>query len=219
MPFIRPLADPARVATMLGGVLPAEAVALLPFLPLALAVALLPLGTAFTFPCVTALLSRVISSTERGLYMGVQQTFGGLARVLFPILFGFLFDRNLELPFLLSAALVLFTDVPRHGDGGVREEGSGGGGSVADLLHATDASTGDPRTGSRILDLLNGNGRIELLPLGGSYRNVFYTRRRGDTPEPQRTATATDLGVRGRDLSATLPKNHGWLSLTPEREK
>ena len=31
-------------------------------LPLALAVALLPLGTAFTFPCVTALLSRVIPS-------------------------------------------------------------------------------------------------------------------------------------------------------------
>jgi MFS family permease len=109
MAFIRPLADPARVAATLGGVLPPSAVALLPYLPLALAVALLPLGTAFTFPCVTALLSRVISSRERGLYMGVQQTFGGLARVLFPILFGFLFDRYLPLPFLLSATLVLFT--------------------------------------------------------------------------------------------------------------
>src|SRR5947199_5703579 len=37
---------------------------------LALAVALIPLGTAFTFPCVTALLSRVIASRDRGLYMG-----------------------------------------------------------------------------------------------------------------------------------------------------
>ena len=109
MAFIRPLADPARVADMLGGVLPPEAVALLPYLPLALAVALLPLGTAFTFPCVTALLSRVISSTERGLYMGVQQTFGGAARVLFPIVFGMLFDWHLEAPFLLSASLVAFT--------------------------------------------------------------------------------------------------------------
>ncbi len=44
---------------------------------LALAVALIPLGTAFTFPCVTSLLSRVISPDERGLYMGLQQTFGG----------------------------------------------------------------------------------------------------------------------------------------------
>lgn len=107
--FIRPLADPAAVAAMLGGVLPARAVALLPYLPLAIAVAFLPLGTAFTFPCVTSLLSRVISSKERGLYMGVQQTFGGVARVLFPILFGFLYDRSTGLPFLVSAAMVLFT--------------------------------------------------------------------------------------------------------------
>jgi MFS family permease len=72
-------------------------------------VALLPLGTAFTFPCVTAMLSRVIASRERGLYMGVQQTFGGLARVVFPILFGILFDRYLPLPFLLAAMLVTVT--------------------------------------------------------------------------------------------------------------
>jgi MFS family permease len=107
--FIRPLADPAGLAARMGHVLPASAVALLPFLPLALAVALLPLGTAFTFPCVTALLSRVISSRERGLYMGVQQTFGGLARVIFPILFGFLFDRAVPLPFLISGAMVAGT--------------------------------------------------------------------------------------------------------------
>ena len=109
MAFIHPLADPAGVAARLGGLLPPSAVAFLPYLPLALAVALLPLGTAFTFPCVTALLSRVISSRERGLYMGLQQTFGGLARVCFPILFGFLFDKYLPLPFLLSSALVGLT--------------------------------------------------------------------------------------------------------------
>jgi hypothetical protein len=44
------------------------------------AVALVPLGTAFTFPCVTGLLSRVVPQHERGLYMGVQQTFGGAAK-------------------------------------------------------------------------------------------------------------------------------------------
>jgi multidrug resistance protein len=107
--FIRPLSDPDVLAAKLGGVLPPGALVFVPYLPLALAVALLPLGTAFTFPCVTALLSRVISSRERGLYMGVQQTFGGLARVVFPILFGWLFDRYLPLPFLLSGALVAVT--------------------------------------------------------------------------------------------------------------
>ena len=109
MAFTQPISDPARVAAMLGGFLPAGAVAVLPYLPLALAVALLPLGTAFTFPCVTAMLSHVIPSRERGLYMGVQQTFGGTARVIFPVVFGVLFDWALPLPFLLSASLVVFT--------------------------------------------------------------------------------------------------------------
>jgi multidrug resistance protein len=105
--FMYPLRDPASVAQRLG--LSLSFVAVLPYLPLALAVALVPLGTAFTFPCVTALLSRVIPSSERGLYMGVQQTFGGSARVLFPILAGIMFDRFVELPFLVSAALVAGT--------------------------------------------------------------------------------------------------------------
>ncbi|HEY5440735.1 MAG TPA: MFS transporter [Gemmatimonadaceae bacterium] len=109
MAFTKPITDPARVVAMLGGFLPASAVVVLPYLPLALAVALLPLGTAFTFPCVTAMLSHVIPSRERGLYMGVQQTFGGAARVIFPVVFGILFDLALPLPFLLSASLVVFT--------------------------------------------------------------------------------------------------------------
>jgi MFS family permease len=105
--FMYPLRDPAAVAHRFN--LSVSFVAVLPYLPLALAVALVPLGTAFTFPCVTALLSRVIPSSERGLYMGVQQTFGGSARVIFPILAGFMFDQFIELPFLVSAVLVAGT--------------------------------------------------------------------------------------------------------------
>jgi MFS family permease len=55
------------------------------------------------------LLSRVVPSDERGLYMGVQQTFGGASRVLFPIVYGYMFDRVIELPFLVAAALVAAT--------------------------------------------------------------------------------------------------------------
>ena len=105
--FMYPLKDPRGLAQMLG--LSVSFVTILPYLPVALAVALIPLGTAFTFPCVTAMLSRVIPSAERGLYMGVQQTFGGMARVLFPILAGLAFDRFHELPFLVSATLVAGT--------------------------------------------------------------------------------------------------------------
>lgn len=107
--FTHPLSDPQAMAQRLGGFLPLSAVSLLPYVPLGLAIALIPLGTAFTFPCVTALLSRVIPSNERGLYMGVQQTFGGGARVVFPILAGWAFDRFPELPFIGSAALVAGT--------------------------------------------------------------------------------------------------------------
>jgi MFS family permease len=77
---------------------------------LAFFVALIPLGTAFTFPCVTGLLSRVIASHERGLYMGIQQTYGGVARVLAPIWAGFAFDRlGIGVPFYTSAVVVLAT--------------------------------------------------------------------------------------------------------------
>jgi MFS family permease len=77
---------------------------------LAVAVALVPLGTAFTFPCVTSMLSRVISSRERGLYMGVQQTFGGLARVIVPLWAGFSYDHlGRSVPMFTSAGLVLAT--------------------------------------------------------------------------------------------------------------
>lgn len=80
------------------------------YFTLALAVGMLPLGTAFTFPCVTAMLSRVVSSSERGLYMGVQQTYGGITRVAFPVILGAAFDYLGEpTPFLISAAMVLAT--------------------------------------------------------------------------------------------------------------
>jgi multidrug resistance protein len=79
-------------------------------LAFALAAALVPLGTAFTFPCVTALLSHVIQPHERGLYMGVQQTFGGAARVLAPIWAGFAWDHlGHGVPFWTSALLVAGT--------------------------------------------------------------------------------------------------------------
>jgi MFS family permease len=80
------------------------------WLALAAVIALVPLGTAFTFPCVTAMLSRVIEPRERGVYMGVQQSFGGAARVLFPLWAGWAFDRlGTPYPFWTSSVLVFGT--------------------------------------------------------------------------------------------------------------
>lgn len=79
-------------------------------LMLGITVALIPLGTAFTFPCVTSLLSRVISSRERGLYMGMQQTYGGAARVIAPLFFGWSFDSlGVSSPYFFASAFIVAT--------------------------------------------------------------------------------------------------------------
>jgi MFS family permease len=76
----------------------------------AIAVSMFPLGTAFLFPCVTAMLSRVIPATERGVYMGTQQAFGGMARVIFPLIAGLLYDHVVPgAPFWFGAVLVAAT--------------------------------------------------------------------------------------------------------------
>src|SRR5215510_10867394 len=77
---------------------------------LAIATALIPLGTAFTFPCVTALLSRVINPRERGLYMGMQQTYGGVARIIAPLFYGWAFDSlGVSSPYYFSSAIIAAT--------------------------------------------------------------------------------------------------------------
>jgi len=77
---------------------------------LALAFTLMPIGTAFLFPCVTGLLSRIVISGDRGLYMGVQHTFGGISRVAFPVSAGLLMDHfAVGVPFWIAGLLVLGT--------------------------------------------------------------------------------------------------------------
>jgi MFS family permease len=77
---------------------------------LLIALTLMPLGTAFVFPCVTAMLSRVVPGRHRGLYMGVQHTFGGVSRVVFPLAAGVAMDHlGLGFPFVLAGVLVLAT--------------------------------------------------------------------------------------------------------------
>lgn len=80
------------------------------YVTLWIAMILMPLGTAFTFPGVTATLSRVVPAADRGLYMGVQQTFGGVARALFPWWDGIAFETlGMASPFVTAGVLCLAT--------------------------------------------------------------------------------------------------------------
>lgn len=108
-----------RMARM-GIVLLAAGLTLFPFsrnYPVLLfSMTLMPLGTAFTFPAVTALLSRIVPSRERGLYMGVQQTAGGVSRVIFPWWNGWAFDHiGMAAPFVVCGALTAGTLWLIHG--------------------------------------------------------------------------------------------------------
>jgi multidrug resistance protein len=74
------------------------------------ALTLMPIGTGFLFPCITAMLSRVVPNAQRGLYMGVQHTFGGVSRVSFPLIAGFGMDAlGMGVPFLFAGVMVLGT--------------------------------------------------------------------------------------------------------------
>ena len=111
--LVPPLTHPGAAATFsefeegIGHVLVRGFVA---YIPLAAAVALIPLGTAFNFPATTGLLSRVVGEHERGLYMGVQQTYAGIGRALYPLYAGWAWDHFQPLvPFGTSAVLVAGT--------------------------------------------------------------------------------------------------------------
>ena len=92
----------------------ASAFLLMPFVgslgALAIVIAFHPLGMALTFPCLTALLSQIVPPSERGTYLGLQQSFAGLARILSPLLYGVAFDLiGSDAPFWGAGVIVLST--------------------------------------------------------------------------------------------------------------
>jgi len=70
---------------------------------------LMPIGTALLFPATSALLSRRCDPKQLGQVMGVQQAFGGLARIVGPIWAGASFARyGPSVPFQVAGAVVFF---------------------------------------------------------------------------------------------------------------
>lgn len=98
---------------------------------MALVLPLIPVGQALLFPSVTALSSHRTDPKELGQTMGVQQSFGGMARVIGPLWSTWVFQAvGPRYPFLLAAGimtmvLVLALNVPAQPGGrttaGVRQ--------------------------------------------------------------------------------------------------
>jgi MFS family permease len=74
---------------------------------LAVVIALVPIGTALLFPATTALVTHLAPDRERGQVLGVQQTFGGVARVVAPIWATAAFQvLGIGVPFYIAGAVV-----------------------------------------------------------------------------------------------------------------
>lgn len=73
-----------------------------------LAMLLLPIGTALLFPATSALVSQRCDPKQLGQVMGVQQAFGGVARIIGPIWAGAAFERyGPDVPFQVAGCVVL----------------------------------------------------------------------------------------------------------------
>lgn len=88
------------------------------------AIMLIPIGTALLFPASSSLVSRFAQRHELGATMGVQQAYGGVARLVGPMWAGLTFERfGPGSPFWISSGLALATlifasgltaDAPAH---------------------------------------------------------------------------------------------------------
>jgi multidrug resistance protein len=75
---------------------------------LAFAVLLMPIGTALLFPTTTSLVSRRAPANQTGLVLGVQQSFGGIARMIGPLWAGAVFQHvGIRSPFWIAAGVML----------------------------------------------------------------------------------------------------------------
>lgn len=82
------------------------------FISLAIAVLLIPVGTALLFPATTSLVSQRVGTHQTGLVLGVQQAFGGVARMLGPLWAGAAFQHlSISSPFWIAAGLMLVVRV------------------------------------------------------------------------------------------------------------
>ncbi len=69
-------------------------------------ISFVPIGTALLFPNVSALVSFRTPNAELGQMLGVQQSFGGVSRVIAPLWATAAFQLGPSLPFFISAGVV-----------------------------------------------------------------------------------------------------------------
>jgi multidrug resistance protein len=109
--LVKAMGEPKLIATSL--LLAAVGLGLMPFTAgwtsLLLLLAVLSIGTSLTRPPVFGMISNLTSAHEQGVTIGVAQSMGALARILGPVSMVPLFYKIPWLPYVICAAVCLFT--------------------------------------------------------------------------------------------------------------
>ncbi|GAB5557232.1 MAG: tetracycline resistance MFS efflux pump [Schleiferiaceae bacterium] len=80
------------------------------FIPLELlCLVVVSFGVAFLTPTINTLISKVISEKEQGKYLGINQSFGSLARFIGPIIGGPMYIVAYQFPYIGSGVLLALT--------------------------------------------------------------------------------------------------------------
>jgi len=80
------------------------------FIPLELlSLVLISFGVAFLTPTINTLISKVSAETEQGKYLGINQSFGSLARFLGPVIGGPMYVIAFQFPYVGSGVLMALT--------------------------------------------------------------------------------------------------------------
>jgi MFS transporter, DHA1 family, tetracycline resistance protein len=100
-----------RNLALAGSVIMAASLLALPFAPslalVTVAVLLLSAGQGLVTPTLSSLLSRASDADQQGGVLGVGQSVASLARMIGPLVAGWLFDRGEALPFVVGGLLVI----------------------------------------------------------------------------------------------------------------
>ena len=111
-PVVRRIGEVGALRVGLGALVAGFALqAVAPSVPLfLLVIVLVPIGTALLFPATTSLVTRFAGRHELGSTMGVQQAFGGVARLVGPLWAGAAFQSlGASSPLWISSALAAGT--------------------------------------------------------------------------------------------------------------
>jgi predicted MFS family arabinose efflux permease len=100
-----------RAIALAGAVIMAASLVALPFAPslalVTVAILLLSAGQGLVTPTLSSLLSRASDADQQGGVLGIGQSVASLARMIGPLVAGWLFDRGEALPFIVGGLLLI----------------------------------------------------------------------------------------------------------------